>query len=83
MEEDAAQTHMDRLCSVALVRTAITCILAMALGYLVNQAYPGTQAGAAGSWLTFIGMVIGAFQFKKRPAGIKMTLKDVREAMKR
>ena len=31
----------------------------------------------------FTGMVIGAFQFKKRPAGMKLSLKDVREAMKR
>ena len=82
-DEVAAQDHMDRLCSVSFVRTAITCILAMALGYLVSQAYPGSPVGAAGSWLTFTGIVIGAFQFKKRPAGMKMTLKDVREALKR
>ena len=82
-DEEAAQDHMDRLCSVSFVRTAITCILAMALGYLVSQAYPGTPVGAAGSWLMFTGMVIGAFQFKKRPAGMKITLKDVREAFKR
>lgn len=83
MEEDAAQAHLDRLSGTAFLMTAISCVLAMALGYLVSQAYPGSPVGAAGSWLTFTGMVIGAFQFKKRPAGMKITLKDVREAFKR
>ena len=83
MDEEAAQTHLDRLAGAAFVMTALACVMAMALGYLVSQAYPGTSAGAAGSWLMFTGMVIGAFQFKKRPAGMKMTLKDVREALKR
>ena len=83
MEEEAAQAHLDRLSGTTFLMTAISCVLAMALGYLVSQAYPGTPVGAAGSWLMFTGMVIGAFQFKKRPAGMKITLKDVREAFKR
>ncbi len=83
MGEEAAQDHLDRLSGVGFVTTAISCVLSMALGYLVSQAYPDTLAGAAGSWLMFTGMVIGAFQFKKRPAGMKITLKDVREAFKR
>ncbi len=83
MDDEAAQAHLDRLSGTTFLMTAISCILAMALGYLVSQADPGTSVGAAGSWLMFTGMVIGAFQFKKRSAGLKMTLKDLREALKR
>ena len=83
MEEEAAQAHLDRLSGTTFLMTAISCVLAMALGYLVSQAYPGSPVGAAGSWLMFTGMVIGAFQFKKRSAGMKITLKDVREVIKR
>ena len=65
MDEDAAQAHMDRLSDKTFLITAISCILQIALGYLVSQASPGTAVGAAGSWLMFTGMVIGALQFKK------------------
>ena len=83
MDDEAAQAHLDHLSGTAFLMTAISCVLSMALGYLVSQAYPGTAVGSAGSWLMFTGMVIGAFQLKKRPAGMKLFLKDVREAFKR
>lgn len=83
MDEDAAQNHLDRLFGSVFLTTATCCILAMALGYLISQAYPGTSVGTAGSWLLFAGMVIGAFQFKKRPSRLKLSVKDVREAMER
>ena len=51
MSDEAAQAHLDHLSGTALLMTAISCVLSMALGYLVRQAYPGTAVGAAGSWL--------------------------------
>lgn len=36
MEEEAAQAHLDRLSGTTFLMTAISCVLAMALGYLVS-----------------------------------------------
>ena len=66
--------------------TELTSILAISLGYLVSRVSPcnaAGSAGAAGSWLMFTGMVIGALQFKNRPAGQKLSLIDLREALKK